>query len=110
MQAPVQAHPLTGVLDNHNERGPLIEIYNSGPASVSLDRLYLSGTYMNLTNWAFPSGHSIGRRDQRRDVGFVPRSNPFVQCVPRAEGCPFCPKNRCGCPRLHTHPLTTVKP
>jgi hypothetical protein len=56
----VQADHLTGLLDNNNERDPWIELYNGGPNAVSLDGLYLSSAYTNLTNWAFPSGHSIG--------------------------------------------------
>ncbi len=56
----VQADHSGGLLDNANQPDPWIEIYNSGSNSVSLNGLYLSGNYTNLTNWAFPSGYSLG--------------------------------------------------
>lgn len=56
----VQTEHLTGLLDNHSEADPWIELHNSGTNTVSLDGLYLSNTYTNLTNWAFPSGYSVG--------------------------------------------------
>src|SRR5205085_2351168 len=55
----VQADNLTGILDNNAQHEPWIEIYNSSANTVSLDGLYLSSTYTNLTNWAFPAGHSL---------------------------------------------------
>ena len=33
-----------------------MELYNSGTNSISLDGLYLSRSYTNLTEWAFPTG------------------------------------------------------
>ena len=56
----VQAENVTGLIDGYGEHDPWIEIYNSGNTAVSLDGLYLSGTYTNLTNWAFPLGRLIG--------------------------------------------------
>jgi hypothetical protein len=55
----VQAENLTGPLDSFGERGPWIELHNPSSNSVSLDGLYLSDNYTNLTNWAFPAGQSI---------------------------------------------------
>ena len=55
----VLADNLTGILDGAAERDPWIEIYNRSTNTVSLDGLYLSSTYTNLTNWAFPAGHSL---------------------------------------------------
>ena len=49
----------TGLLDAFGEREPWIEIYNPSTNTVSLDGLYLSSSYTNLTNWAFPAGHSL---------------------------------------------------
>ncbi|HTD68184.1 MAG TPA: lamin tail domain-containing protein, partial [Candidatus Limnocylindria bacterium] len=56
----VQAENLTGLLDNSGERDPWIEIYNTSANTVSLDGLFLTSTYTNYTNWAFPAGSSIG--------------------------------------------------
>ncbi len=56
----VQADNTNGILDSHGERAPWIEIYNTSTNSVSLDGLYLTHTYTNYTNWAFPVGSSIG--------------------------------------------------
>jgi hypothetical protein len=56
----LQADNVNGILDNAGERDPWIEIYNNGTNTVSLDGLYLSRTYTNLTEWAFPAGRSIG--------------------------------------------------
>jgi len=56
----VQADNVNGILDNAGEREPWIEIYNNGASAVSLDGLYLSTSYTNLTAWAFPAGRSIG--------------------------------------------------
>ncbi len=49
----------TGLADSHGEREPWIELHNPGTNAVSLDGLYLTTTFTNLTNWAFPAGHSI---------------------------------------------------
>ncbi len=56
----VQAEHAGGLLDNNSEPDPWIELYNPGANAVSLDGLYLSGNYTNLTNWAFPPGYSLG--------------------------------------------------
>ncbi len=56
----VQAENLTGLFDSYGERDPWIEIYNPSTNIVSLDGLFLSGNYSNLTHWAFPPGASIG--------------------------------------------------
>jgi hypothetical protein len=56
----VQAENVTGILDNNGEREPWIEIFNTSTNSVSLEGLYLSLGYSNLTQWAFPAGSSIG--------------------------------------------------
>ncbi len=55
----LQAVNLTGPADAFGERESWIELHNPGTNAVSLDGLYLTTTYTNLTNWAFPSGHSI---------------------------------------------------
>ena len=55
----LQPDNLNGIVDNAAEHDPWLELYNSGAASVSLDGLYLSSNYANLTNWAFPAGRSI---------------------------------------------------
>src|SRR5204862_1094562 len=56
----VQPENVSGPLDNHGEREPWIEIYNSGATDISLDGYYLSDNYASLTQWAFPAGSSIG--------------------------------------------------
>ncbi len=56
----VQAENITGIQDSYGDRGPWIEIYNSSTNTVSLDGLYLTDTYTNLTSWAFPPASSIG--------------------------------------------------
>jgi len=59
----VQADNLTGLTDNAGDREPWIEIYNTSTNVVSLEGLYLSPNYTNLTNWAFPAGASIGPKE-----------------------------------------------
>ena len=56
----VQAENVTGITDNHGEREPWIEIYNTSTNTVSLNGLFLAPNYTNLTHWAFPPGSSIG--------------------------------------------------
>jgi hypothetical protein len=56
----VQADNVTGILDSYGQREPWVEIYNTSTNTVSLDGLYLTHTYTNYTNWAFPAGSSIG--------------------------------------------------
>ncbi len=55
----VQADNFSGILDSASQHEPWVEIYNAGTNTVSLDGLYLSPSYANLTNWAFPAGHSL---------------------------------------------------
>ena len=49
----------TGITDNTGTREPWLELVNTGADPVSLDGLYLTDSYANLTQWAFPSGNSI---------------------------------------------------
>jgi hypothetical protein len=56
----VQAENVTGIADNHGEREPWVEIYNTSTNTVSLHGLFLAPTYTNLIQWAFPPGSSIG--------------------------------------------------
>ena len=46
----------TGLTDNQGERESWIELYNSGPTPISLESLFLSDNYLNLTQWSFPAG------------------------------------------------------
>jgi hypothetical protein len=55
----VLAENLNGLIDSYGEREPWIEIYNTSTNTVTLDGLFLSGHYTNLTNWALPPGASI---------------------------------------------------
>ena len=68
--APVPAYPTlwlnealpqntSGVTDGAGDRDPWIELHNAGPDAVSLDGMFLSDGYVNLAQWAFPSGLSI---------------------------------------------------
>jgi len=45
-----------GLTDGQGEREPWIELYNSSPAPIALDGLYLTDDYLNLTKWPFPAG------------------------------------------------------
>ena len=76
---PVQPYPLvwlnevqpvnsSGLADNQGEREPWIELYNSGATPVSLDGLYLSAGYSNLTQWAFPAGAVINPGEFKRII------------------------------------------
>ena len=56
----LQADNLAGIVDNAGQHDPWIEIYNTSTNLVSLEGLYLSASYTNLTSWAFPAGSSIG--------------------------------------------------
>ncbi|MFM1768533.1 MAG: hypothetical protein RJA22_1062 [Verrucomicrobiota bacterium] len=56
----LQASNTVGLLDNAGDRDPWIELYNPGPATVSLTGLYLANNYdTNLLQWAFPAGSSV---------------------------------------------------
>jgi hypothetical protein len=51
---------LSGITDSTGRREPWIELYNAGSNPVSLSGFYLTDNYINLTQWAFPAGASIG--------------------------------------------------
>ena len=53
----LQAENVSGFVDRFGEHEPWVEIYNSGSNSVSLNGLYLSANYANLTHWPFPAGN-----------------------------------------------------
>jgi hypothetical protein len=55
----VQAENVSGPADSYGERGSWIEVFNPGTNAVSLDGLFLSTNFTSLTNWAFPSGHTV---------------------------------------------------
>ncbi|MBP8259618.1 MAG: lamin tail domain-containing protein [Verrucomicrobia bacterium] len=50
-----QPENLTGPADNAGEREPWIELYNAGTNGISLENFFLSRSYTNLAQWAFPS-------------------------------------------------------
>jgi hypothetical protein len=52
----------SGPVDNAGERDPYVEIFNSGDAPVSLDGLFLTDSFTNLTRWPFPNGLQIPAR------------------------------------------------
>ena len=45
-----------GPVDNHGEREPFIELYNSGTAPVEVAGLVLTDTYSDLARWSIPAG------------------------------------------------------
>ena len=49
----------SGLADRDGAREPWLELVNTGADTVSLDGLFLTDDYANLTKWAFPTGHSI---------------------------------------------------
>jgi len=49
----------TGLADGQGEREPWIELYNSSASAISLDGLFLSDDYVNLSKWAFPAGATL---------------------------------------------------
>ena len=55
----IQPNNQTGVADHLGEREPWIELYNAGVLPVLLDGFYLTDTYTNLTQWAFPTNHVL---------------------------------------------------
>ncbi|HZR17245.1 MAG TPA: lamin tail domain-containing protein, partial [Verrucomicrobiae bacterium] len=55
----VQADNLTGITNSAGKRGSWLELYNPTASSISLNGLYLSTNYANLTAWAFPSTATI---------------------------------------------------
>jgi hypothetical protein len=50
---------VAGIQDAAGHRVPWIELHNAGTNQVSLEDLYLSDSYTNLTQWAFPAGSAI---------------------------------------------------
>jgi len=52
----VQADNLTGITDSAGQHDPWLELYNPGTNALSLDNFYLANNYLNLAQWAFPSG------------------------------------------------------
>lgn len=51
-----------GPVDNAGERDPFVEIFNSGDSTVSLDGLFLTDSFTNLTRWPFPNGLQVPAR------------------------------------------------
>jgi hypothetical protein len=57
----LQAQNTVGIADNFGEREPWIELFNASGNSLDLSGYFLANNYdTNLTQWAFPSGASIG--------------------------------------------------
>ena len=59
----IQPNNVSGLLDRMGEREPWIELFNADTVSVSLAGCYLTESYSNLTQWAFPAG-----ADDRHDA------------------------------------------
>jgi hypothetical protein len=55
----VQADNLSGPLDNAGQHEPWVELLNSGSNALSLGGYFLSDSYTNLSQWAFPSNVTI---------------------------------------------------
>ena len=53
---------LDSLADNYGEHDPWVELYNGSTNPVSLSGLYLTDSYTNLTQWAFPAGASLTNR------------------------------------------------
>jgi hypothetical protein len=51
----VQPENLSVLIDGTGEREPWVELYNAGSDPISLDGVYLSDNYTQLTQWAFPA-------------------------------------------------------
>jgi len=47
---------LNGITNRAGQRTPWLEVYNPTTNVVSCNGLFLSSSYANLTNWAFPAG------------------------------------------------------
>ncbi len=50
---------VSNITDHVGEHDPWIELANTGDRDVSLDGLYLTDTYTNLTKWSFPAGQVV---------------------------------------------------
>jgi hypothetical protein len=46
----------SGLVDNHGEHEPWIELINAGDQPVNLDGWFLSDSYVTLNKWPFPAG------------------------------------------------------
>ncbi len=46
--------------DGYGDFDPWLEVYNAGAGVRSLDGLYLTDSFTNLTRWAFPGGAQLG--------------------------------------------------
>src|SRR5581483_7117703 len=55
----IEADNVSSITNSAGQHVPWIEIYNPSSTVVSLNGLYLSTNYANLTAWAFPSTASI---------------------------------------------------
>src|SRR5208282_2495368 len=55
----VEPDNLTGIVNSAGQHAPWVELYNPSTNTVALSGLYLTSTYTNLTDWAFPSGATI---------------------------------------------------
>ena len=55
----VQAQNISGPLNLAGQPTAWFELYNAGPGVITLTTLFLTGSYTNLTNWAFPAGATI---------------------------------------------------
>lgn len=56
----VQPQNVSGPVDRFGDRDPWIELHNPGTNGIDLSGFFLTSTYTNLTEWAFPVGARIG--------------------------------------------------
>ncbi|MBI5385275.1 MAG: lamin tail domain-containing protein [Verrucomicrobia bacterium] len=56
----IQPNNPDGLLDNTGLAQPWIELFNSDTNAMLLDGFFLTSTYSNLNEWAFPTGTVIG--------------------------------------------------
>lgn len=56
----VQPVNQTGIPDNVGDRDPWLELYNAGTNTINLEGYFLANSFLNLTQWPFPTGSSIG--------------------------------------------------
>jgi hypothetical protein len=66
----VQTDNINGITDSFGEHEPWIEIYNAGTNAVSLEGLFLSDNYTNLTRWTCSGGPSCFIAPQEFKVVF----------------------------------------
>ena len=55
-----QAENTRGLTTQAGQRGPWIELFNSGTNALELAGFYLSDNFAGLTRWAFPAGSTVG--------------------------------------------------